>query len=204
MLTAGLGKVSALVFPYNQNGHSFIRFSARAVLEAHRTKKVVVLRPPKQWGNKPRKPDKVIPIPATISHFVMNLPGSAPEFLPDFRGLYRGREDLFLIAPADDDGGGTGKSKLPLLHVYCFATKSYYAESVLEDPNLPYREIQERFSGQLGVDMRVARRDGKTEGLKEGQMSVWDVRDVSPKKSMYCVSFRLPREVAFAKAVGLS
>lgn len=44
---------------------------------------------------------------------------------------------------------------------------------------------------QLGYEMRP----GKSES--EGEVEIWNVRDVAPKKTMFCASFRLPGEVAF-------
>ncbi len=44
---------------------------------------------------------------------------------------------------------------------------------------------------------------GDVEGMKgdgeveEGEVRVVDVREVAPKKRMFCAEFRLPREVAF-------
>lgn len=126
-----------------------------------------------------RPPPTVIPIPPTISHFVMNLPASAIEFLPYYRGLYAGQEALF--APQ------TG-SKLPMVHVHCFALKS--------DEDEPRIDICERVSKELGTTMRW---DGGKQGdVDDGSVAVHHVRDVAPAKSMYCASFRLPAEIAFA------
>lgn len=129
-----------------------------------------------------RPPPTVVPIPATISHFVMNLPASATEFLSYYRGLYAGQEALF--APHT-------KTNLPMVHVHCFALKS--------DDDVPRIDICERVSKELGVTLRW---DGQIVAtgseVQDGQVAVHHVRDVAPAKSMYCASFRLPAEVAFA------
>lgn len=117
-----------------------------------------------------------IPLPPTISHFVMNLPASAITFLDCFRGLYAGREDLF----------AGGDRKLPLVHVHCFALKS--------DDDVPLLDIAERVSKELGVKMRHG-----DDVEREGEVVIHDVRDVAPAKRMFCATFRLPAEVAFAK-----
>ena len=106
----------------------------------------------------------------------MNLPASAIAFLGDFRGLYAGHEDLF----EGDEG-----RKLPLVHAHCFALKS--------DDEVPLRDIAERISGELGVAMRHG-----ADVEEEGTVVVHDVRDVAPAKRMFCATFRLPAEVAFA------
>lgn len=132
-----------------------------------------------------RPPPTVIPIPPTISHFVMNLPASAIEFLSYYRGLYAGQESLF--APHTE-------TALPVVHVHCFALKS--------DDDTPRVEVADRVSKELGFAMqwdKAADSPGAQGGeIVDGKVAVHSVRDVAPAKSMYCASFRLPAEVAFA------
>ncbi len=125
-----------------------------------------------------------MPIPPTISHFVMNLPASAIEFLSSYRGVYAGQEALFAPHTA---------AKLPLVHVHCFSYKA--------DDDTPALDICERISRELGYTVRAAPRNaGDPEGEEEeGVVRIHNVRDVAPAKSMYCASFRLMREVAFAE-----
>ena len=113
--------------------------------------------------------------PRTFAHYVLNLPASALTFLPSFIGLYAGHEDYF---------GPFTATKLPLIHAYCFNTKS-------DDNEEAEIGICEEISQQLGFNMSP----GHVE--REGKVSIWDVRDVAPKKRMFCASFRLPAEVAF-------
>lgn len=130
----------------------------------------------------------LVRVPPTISHFVMNLPASATEFLGHFRGLYAGHEALF--AP-------TSTTPLPVVHCHCFALKS--------DGPEPRLDVAARVSKELGggaalawdgvVDWPGTRRESE---IVDGKVSVVYVRDVSPQKTMYCASFRLPAEVAFA------
>lgn len=67
-----------------------------------------------------------------------------------------------------------------MIHVHCFSTKS-------EDNVKETIEICERISESLGWEVKP--------GMEE--LSVHEVRDVAPKKRMFCASFRLPAEVAF-------
>ncbi|KUI54048.1 tRNA (guanine(37)-N1)-methyltransferase [Cytospora mali] len=179
-------KVSPYVRPFNEDGRTFICNAADSVLAASKAGEAAVV-PSKQKFSRsnpdaPRPPPTVTPIPPTISHFVMNLPASAIEFLPSYRGVYAGQESLF--APHTE-------TKLPMVHVHCFALKS--------DDDVPRLDVCERVSKYLGATMRW---DGKMvsscSDVEAGQVAVHHVRDVAPAKSMYCASFRLPSEVAFA------
>ncbi|KAI0898293.1 Met-10+ like-protein-domain-containing protein [Annulohypoxylon nitens] len=180
-------KVGQYVHPFNEDGRTFIRRAADLVYAASTNGEHAVSGPnrkeqrsrhpnSKTAGNSTSIPEsKCIPIPSTISHFVMNLPASAISFLPCFRGLYSGKEQLF--APH------TG-TKLPMVHVHCFAPKA--------DDDTPFANISERISAEIGIEMR----SGDAENAYE--VSILEVRNVAPNKRMFCASFRVPPEVAFA------
>jgi tRNA (guanine37-N1)-methyltransferase len=65
------------------------------------------------------------PTPRTISHFVMNLPGSALEFLDAYNGCY---------APllAEVDFPGKDAIDMPIVHVHCF-TKEPEGDNARDD-----------------------------------------------------------------------
>ncbi|QUC18235.1 uncharacterized protein UV8b_02476 [Ustilaginoidea virens] len=171
-------KVTEFVKPFNQDGHDFIRQVADLVLEACRRGDCAVVKPAKISRSAPaeqRAEPIRVPVPPTISHFVMNLPASALEFLHNFKGLYHGSEKLF--APHSS-------TKLPLVHVHCFGAKA--------DDATPLDDICQRILRELGVELKVG------DAEKEGEVTIHEVRDVAPAKRMFCASFRLPAEVAFA------
>lgn len=162
--------------PFNDDGHTFVQKAADTIIEMSKAGKYAVV-PVKvsrsQPGPRP-KPIRV-PVPPTISHFVMNLPASAIEFLHNYRGLYHGNEALF--APRTE-------TKLPMVHVHCFALKA--------DDDRPLEDICQRIYKEIGVMLKP----GDSE--KDGEVSIHEVRDVAPAKRMFCASFRLPPDVAFA------
>ncbi|KAI0003990.1 Met-10+ like-protein-domain-containing protein [Xylariaceae sp. FL0662B] len=184
-LTASIkrNKVEQYVRSFNQDGRTFIREAADLVYAASsngeralagiNSRKEKRRQHPNASGNVP-KPE-IIPIPPTISHFVMNLPASAITFLPHFRGLYAGHEQLFVPHTS---------TELPIIHVHCFAAKT--------DDDGPLLDVCERISAEMGVEMKL----GSAEDA--GEISVVEVRDVAPNKRMFCASFRLSPEVAFA------
>lgn len=171
-------QVDRFVKSFNEDGRTFIRSSAERLLKTDTQVDIS-----KQVSRAKRSASGVKPIatltsPKTFNHYILNLPASAITFLPSFIGLYAGREELF--APSTD-------AKLPIIHVHCFSTKS-------DDNKEEEMKICNEVSEQLGYEMRPG--DIET----EGEVQVWDVRDVAPLKRMFCASFRLPREVAFRVA----
>ena len=118
---------------------------------------------------------KTIQEPVSFDHYVMNLPASAIEFLDAFKGLLQGREAEF--HPNTD-------RKLPLIHVHLFQAK--HATTKEE-----HTGVLASVSRNLGHDL--------TSTYDAGEVELFDVRLVAPNKRMYCASFRLPAEVAFAE-----
>ncbi|KAM3087468.1 tRNA(m(1)G37)methyltransferase, variant 3 [Clarireedia jacksonii] len=168
-------KVENFVHPFNEDGHKFIPHAADDLLAlALSPNNTITIAPKRPSRSVPPPPPKIITIPPTINHFVMNLPASAISFIPAFQGLYHGHEKLF--EPHTN-------RKLPMVHVHCFSTKS-------EDNVREGKEICERVSEMLGVEVKQGDRY---------ETSVWDVREVAPKKRMFCVSFRIPEVVAFGE-----
>ena len=170
-----LNKVSDFVQAFNEDGWEFIKRSTRDLF--HQNHRVGIL--PKKRSSPKSRPDPSTPQPQqtfvtrpkTFNHYVLNLPGSATFFLDAFVGLYRGKESLFTPHTS---------TKLPMVHVYCFSTKS-------EDNEAEKVKITEELSQRMGYKM----------ALDENELEIWDVRDVSNKKRMFCASFRLPAQVAF-------
>lgn len=118
--------------------------------------------------------NKIVKIPNEISHFVMNLPDSAIDFLGNFVGLYFNYSQYENI------------TKMPWIHVHCF-------EKYGNDEDLSMEEIQER------VYQRILKSMNTTSSiLPLTDLSFHLVRKVSPTKPMFCVSYKLPRELAFA------
>ena len=171
-------QVSQFVKPYNQDGDKFIHDSATELMT---TDTQVDISPRRSRSEKSNllsgtvAPRVHLTCPKTFNHYVLNLPASAITFLPAFMGLYRGHTKLFIPHTS---------IKLPMIHVYCFNTKS-------EDNMEEEIKICNEISKQLVHEMKP----GNPENA--GEVEIWDVRDVAPLKRMFRASFRLPKEVAF-------
>ncbi|KAK4180376.1 Met-10+ like-protein-domain-containing protein [Triangularia setosa] len=188
-------KVQDFVRPFCADGLDFIRQATDEVLAASlKGEKVVITKSgPRPKSKKAEQPTssgfvpeslrpvimETYPVPPTISHFVMNLPASAIEFVGSFKGIYQWQENLF--AP-------NTKTLLPLVHVHCFSLKA--------DDERPRIDICERLTKYLGFTMKPGNKDYNLNG--EGEVTIHNVRDVAPAKSMYCATFRLPATIAFA------
>jgi tRNA (guanine37-N1)-methyltransferase len=161
-------QVGNFVTAFNQDGRTFVRNSAQGLLKEDRR---VTLAPRR---SSPRDAKAVTWVqPKTFSHYVMNLPATAISFLDSFIGLYHGQE--FLFSPQTE-------TKLPMIHVHCFSTKS--DDNAMEKIKI-CQEISERIQHTIKPE--------------DEEVVIWDVRDVAPMKRMFCASFRLPAEVAFQR-----
>ncbi len=172
-----INKVEGFVTASNTDGADFIRKAAADLLESERS--VPIYPKVKTSRSAPKKepePTKILIQPRIFSHYVMNLPASAITFLPSFIGLYTNVPNM----PVAEIKQLLTKEQLPMIHVYCFSTKS-------EDNVAETKDICAEISRQLQFEIKPETPD----------VSIWDVRDVAPKKRMFCASFRLPEEVAF-------
>lgn len=105
-----------------------------------------------------------------ITRVIMNFPSGAPEFLDVFRGLY---DDV-----AEQD------LPMPLVHCYCFVKGTGDLDSA-----------RNRVRKALYGD------DEATASMMTNSLiGVRDVRDVAPRKRQVCVSFQVPKNVAYTQS----
>jgi len=165
-------RVQDYVRPFNEDARTFVRSASAALAEADH-KVDILKRPSKKEPDSRSEIVRTLHQPKTFQHFVLNLPASALTFLPSFIGMYPSEVRKHLPA----------QFTMPLVHVYCFNTKS--------DDNVEEGvKICEEISGFLEHEMKPG-------DIEDGGIHVHDVRDVAPKKRMFCASFRLPEAVAF-------
>jgi tRNA (guanine37-N1)-methyltransferase len=170
-------KVEKFVTADCMDGREFIRRATKALSSRDTTVLVrqKVKKPVQRWNGRPpsKAPNKVLEAPKTFQHYVMNLPATAVEFLDAFKGTYAGRQKEF--APHTE-------TKLPMVHVYCFSA------------------LDETGKGDCGaVSEVVSKYLGHRIFPDTPDADIQFVRRVSPRKGMFCASFRLPPEIAFAE-----
>lgn len=185
-----LNKVTHTVWPYNEDGRSFIRESVTKLLELSETTPYIQLptkavrksrsAPPSCTDTtpSPQSTPELLPVPKAPSHYVMNLPDSALTFLDAFAGLYADSK-LRLAAFGTDN---PEPAQYPLIHVHCFHK---------HEPTEP-----EPTPEQICIDLKDKVNSIMTARLDVADMLFHRVRKVAPTKLMYCVTFRLPKEVA--------
>lgn len=173
-------KVGSFVRPSNEDGRLFIAQATEQLYAEGGSYEAVLPDKPASRRSAAHKaqpaPKRSFKQPCLFSHFVMNLPASAITFLPSFIGLY---------APLEPTASEESHPDLPLpiIHVYTFGLK-------------PARDGDNSAEEQRIVD-EIGRQLECT--IKREDVEVYDVRDVAPKKKMFCASFRLPAEVAWRR-----
>ncbi|EME49876.1 hypothetical protein DOTSEDRAFT_164659 [Dothistroma septosporum NZE10] len=165
-------KVQDYVQPFNEDGKTFIR---TAIADLAKTEKTVniIKKASKKEPTAKGEVLRTLRQPRVFDHFVMNLPATAITFLTSFVGVFSPDVRRSLLHDCS----------MPLIHVYCFNTKS--------DDNVEEGiKICEEISQQLQYEVKPGR-------IEDGDVEIYHVRDVAPKKRMFCASFRLPEAVAF-------
>ncbi|KAJ2726911.1 tRNA(m(1)G37)methyltransferase [Coemansia sp. Benny D115] len=169
-----LNKVQDRLTPFNMDGREFIRqaFAQYRQKTAAGQPELPPLPRPNASRTKAatKQPEQPIPVPSkSFDHVVMNLPAIALEFLDAFRGIFS-----HIDAQNEEE-----KPNLPTIHVHCF-TKS----------DEPEKDILQRACRALGYPEA---------DYKDLEADVFYVRRVAPNKDMYCLSVKLPEQVAYMK-----
>lgn len=195
-------KVADLVIPFCMDGREFVRHvvsqsNDKEVLEKEEEKKEVLNnKQDKKKQKKKRAPsqkeeeaklvpesEKISPIPNRsflhFDHVYMNLPMDAVEFLDAFIGIFN-EANPEIWERSTPEGLKSGKG-LPLIHVYGFTTENQDKEKAKE---YFVNRINEVFKDCGGF-------------TADRLLGFHNNRDVSRVSSMYCVTFRLPEEVAY-------
>ena len=184
-----LNNVQDFVKPFNLDGREFIRSSPLRILEWANSQgkiekqKTVKRRRVDEQTKQPTTIKTVelinIEVPRYISNYVMNLPDSALTFLDEFIGLYTRDESVEKIARGDP------QFRLPTINVHCFEKFSS------DEPEPSMQELYRR------VHSRITKIIDFPAPFDDFHFHL--VRKVAPTKPMFCVTFQLPREVAFRK-----
>ncbi|CCE62842.1 hypothetical protein TPHA_0D02040 [Tetrapisispora phaffii CBS 4417] len=194
-----LNKVEELVKPFNCDGGEFITESVKFLNNLRNETDTHTIKVPIKRSNNNRKKirhkaqtegsaaetvatHKDIQVPLQIHHYIMNLPDSAIEFLGRFNGVF---DEFRNLVTSEED---VNEIEMPWVHVHCFE-KYGNDETELSD-----EEIQGRVHDRIIKSLNTTK-----EILPVNQLNFHLVRKVSPTKPMFCVSFKLPKEIAYTK-----
>lgn len=172
-----LNKTGTFVNPSNKDGRQFIQESAKALLDFKKERNGIVELLPRRMSRSKPTPSEKISIPPTFNHYVMNLPDSAITFLDGFIGLYSDtdiQQEAFSGAPTQD--------QMPWIHVHCFHKCDPH------QPEPPQEEIHESLRQRVNSAMKY--------DIPMEKLEFHKVRKVAPTKLMYCITFKLPLQVA--------
>lgn len=176
-----LNKVEKFVKPFCEDARTFIVDGVRALLDfANENPVIEVPAKGRVSRSNPAKnpPPEVISVPKYYKHYVMNLPDTATEFLDSFIGLYKDKDlrtKIFGSTEAKD-------IVLPMIHVHCFHKHPPHVPEPTEEEVT--EALRRRISDKLNHEMKAE------------ELYIHNVRKVAPTKVMYCISFKLPLEVA--------
>ena len=173
-------QVGQFVRGFNEDGHDFIKNASQALRDGEHIARVPIKISRIQAMKQPEDVTKryvEFKAPRTFSHFVMNLPAIATDFLVNFVGIYEGCEHLFQPV---------GAAKLPWIHCYCFGPKTDDSEQDLK-------------AAQELIWSHIASKVGGHIDAVDSEAELVDVRDVAPNKRQYCATFRLPPSIAFQR-----
>lgn len=167
---------------YNLDGREFIRLSPRLLFDWNSREGFVEKRKvSKRRRTDCKSTDGVlsVEIPTFISQYVMNLPGSSIDFLDEFIGLYTNDPEVEQCVKNAEH------FTLPTIHVHCFEKYAH------DSPEPTMEELHRR------VHARIIEKIQFPAPIRDFTFHL--VRKVAPTKPMFCVSFILPKEVAFKK-----
>lgn len=182
-----LNRVEKFVKPYCEDARTFIRDGVTQLLDFQKETPVIEI-PAKGRVSRSKPPAEApkpeeVRVPLYYSHYIMNLPDTATEFLDSYVGLYHDpslRSQIFGSENPED-------VKLPTINVHCFHK---------HDPHVPEPTEEEVFE-----DLRVRVSKKLNYEMKKEHLDIHNVRKVAPTKTMYCISFELPLEVALAAPI---
>ncbi|KAI3405564.2 TRM5 [Candida oxycetoniae] len=169
-----INKVDPFVKPFNLDGREFIANAARLLNEFAMKSGPIEKKTIKRAKRNKSTTTEIIEIPKFYHHFVMNLPDSALTFLDAYIGLYTENPQIV----------NEPNFELPWIHVHCFEKFENGEEPTTEELS---RRIWKKICKLIDYQLDITK------------VEFHQVRMVSPTKPMFCVSFKLPEEVAFRK-----